>query len=130
LGNYLNSNCRTTVDPTVGTNGVIPCSIVDEGSTVNGETTLSIRNALKFGGAYVHSLGPVNLAAGLGGLVSSGVRFQKQRSVNVLLPGTTTNAGPTETFFYEQRGAETTPSIYQIDTSLEATFTVWKTIEL
>jgi|GEM_PF-634839 len=130
LGNYLNSNCRTTVDPTVGTGGVIPCSIVDEGSNVTGEPVLSIRNSLKFGGAYVHSLGPVNLAAGLGGLVSSGVRYQKQRSMNVLLPGTTTNAGPTQTLFYDARGSETTPSIYEIDASLEATFTVWKTIEL
>src|SRR6185295_6678591 len=96
----------------------------------SGQPALSINHSLKFGGAYVHSLGPVNLAAGLGGVVSSGVHYQKQRSVNVLIPGTTTNAGPAETYFYDARGNETTPSIYQIDTSLEATFTVWKTIEL
>jgi hypothetical protein len=50
--------------------------------------------------------------------------------MNVLYLGTTTNAGPAETYFYDARGSETTPSIYQIDTSLEATFTLWKTLEL
>jgi Carboxypeptidase regulatory-like domain/TonB-dependent Receptor Plug Domain len=130
LGDFLNSNCRTTLDPTIGTGGIIPCSIVDEGPNKTGQPALSINNSLKFGGAYVHSLGPVNLAAGLGGLVSSGIHYQKQRSVNVLIPGTTTNSGQAETYFYDPRGTETTPSIYEIDTSLEATFTVWKTIEL
>jgi hypothetical protein len=130
LGDFLNSNCRTTVDTTIGTGGVIPCSIVDEGPNKTGQPKLSINNSLKFGGAYVHSLGPVNLALGLGGLVQSGVHYQKQRSLNVLYPGTTTNAGPAETYFYDARGSETTPSIYQIDTSLEATFTLWKTLEM
>jgi len=145
LGDYLTSNCRSTltgagvpVDPTIGNGGIIPCSIVDEGPNKTGQPTLSINHSLKFGGAYVHSLGPVNLAAGLGGLVSSGVHYQKQRTVNVLIPGctiTTTppnncQAGPQETYFYDARGNETTPSIYQIDASLEATFTIWKTIEL
>jgi len=130
LGDYLNSNCRTTVDATIGTNGVIPCSIVDEGPNKTGQTTLSINHSFKASGAYTQSVGPVNLALGLGGVVSTGVRYQKQRTMNVLFPGTTTNAGPTETYFYDPRGTETTPSIYQIDSSLEATFTVWRTVEL
>jgi hypothetical protein len=75
-------------------------------------------------------VGRVNLAFGLGGIFQTGIHYQRQRTVNVLTPGTTTNAGPTETFFYEARGDETTPSIYQIDASLEATFTVWSTLEL
>jgi carboxypeptidase family protein/TonB-dependent receptor-like protein len=130
LGNYPNSNCRTTLDPTIGTNGIIPCSIVSDGSNKTGQPTLSIDHSVKFFGAYLHSLGPVNLALGLGGQLLSGIHFQKQRSVNVLFPGTTTNAGPTMTYFYESRGNETTPSIYQIDLSLEATYNFWRTIEL
>ena len=132
LGDYLNSNCRTTVDLTVGGagTGIIPCSVVVDGPNKYGEPTLSVNNSAKFGGAYTRSLGPVNLALGLGGLVSSGVHYQKQRTVNVLIPGTTRNGGPTEIYYYDPRGTETTPSIYQIDTSLEATFTVFKTLEL
>jgi hypothetical protein len=130
LGNYLNSNCRTTVDPTVGTAGVIPCSVATDGSNKNGQPTLSVNHSIKAFGAYTHSLGPANLAFGLGGIFSTGVRYQEQRTLNVLFPGTTANAGPTVTYFYDQRGNETTPSIYQIDTSLEATFTVWRSLEL
>jgi hypothetical protein len=136
LGDFLTSQCRTTVDTTVGSGGFIPCSIVDEGPNKTGQPKLSISNSLKFFGAYLQSVGPVNLALGLGGQVASGVRYQRQRTVNVLIPGCTPvpgktcNAGPTETFFYDARGSETTPSIYQIDASLEATFNVWRTIEL
>jgi len=138
LGNYLNSNCRTTVDPTVGTGGIIPCSIVTDGTNKTGQPTLSINHSIKASGAYTHSFGPANLAFGLAGLFATGVRYQEQRSMNVLFPGcvpksptdTSCNAGPLATYFYDQRGNETTPSIYEIDTSLEATFTVWRTLEL
>lgn len=130
LGNYLNSNCRTTIDLSIGTGGVIPCSIVAEGPNKTGQPALSIDHSVKFGGAYVQAVGPVNVSVGLGGLFATGIHFQKQRTLNVTFPGTNTNAGPTETYFYEERGAEATPSIYSIDGSLEATYTIWKTIEL
>jgi hypothetical protein len=130
LGDYLNSNCRTTVDLTIGTGGVIPCSIVDDGPNKLGEPIDSINNSFKVFGAYTRSLGPVNLALGLGGQFATGIHYQQQRSVNVLIPGTTTNSGAAETYFYEARGNETTPSIYEIDTSLEATFTVFRSLEL
>ena len=130
LGDYPTSNCRTTIDTSIGTNGVIPCSIVNDGSNKYGELPESINNAFRFGGAYVQPIGRVNLALGLGASLFSGIHYQKQRSMNVLIPGTTTNAGPAETYFYEPRGNETLPSIYQIDASLEATFNVFSTIEL
>ncbi len=138
LGDYLTSNCRTTIDTTIGTGGIIPCSIVVEGPNKYGELPESINHAVKAFGAYVQPIGRVNLALGLGGFIQSGIHYQQQRSVNVLIPGcnvtptspsNTCVAGPSETFFYEPRGNETTPSIYEIDTSLEATFNVWKTIE-
>src|SRR5262249_14701215 len=68
-----------------------------------------------------------------------GIHYQKQRTMNVLIPGCTVTptspssaclGGPTETFYYEPRGSQTTPTIYQLDTSLETTFTVWRTVEL
>jgi len=127
LGDFLNSNCRTTIDTTVGT---LPCSTVVEGPNKYGELPESINHAVKAFGAYVMPLGHVNLAMGLGGTFQTGIHYQKQRSVNVLIPGTTTNAGPAETYFYDARGNETTPSIYQIDASLEATFTLFSTLEL
>jgi hypothetical protein len=136
LGDFLTSNCRTTVDPTVGSNGIIPCATVVDGPNKYGEPTLSINNTLRLSGAYARSVGPVNLAVGLGGLVSSGIHYQKQRTVNVLIPNCvitptrTCNGGPTEVYYYDARGNETTPSIYQVDASLEATFTVWRSIEV
>ncbi len=129
LGNFLNSNCRTTIDKSIGSGGVIPCSVVADGSSKDGQPTQSIDHSVKLFGAYVQPIGRVNLALGLGGLVVSGIHFQKQRSLTVLVPGTTTNTSSTETFFYDPRGSETTPTIYEIDTSLEATFSIWRSLE-
>src|SRR5262249_49848496 len=114
----------------MGSDGVIPCWIVVEGPNKYGEVNYSTTNNIKFGGAYTHSFGPANLALGLGGQLVDGIRFQKQRSLTVLIPGTTTSTSSTETYYYEPRGSEAAPTIYEIDTSLEATFTVWRTVEL
>ena len=130
LGNYLTSNCRTTVDPTIGTNGVIPCSEVQNGAKKDGRASYDNAHNLKFLGAYVRSLGPVNLAVGLGGQVVTGSTFTKARTVNVLIPGTTTNSGATATYFYEQRGSDVLPTVYSVDGSIEATFTAWRTLEI
>jgi hypothetical protein len=130
LGDYLTSNCRTTIDTSIGVNGVLPCSEVVQGSNRYGKIPESIDHTFKAFGAYVQPIGHVNLALGLGASFQTGIHFQEQRSMNVLTPGTTTNAGPTETFFYDVRGNESLPSIYQIDASLEATFGIFSTIEL
>lgn len=130
LGDYLNSNCRTTADAGVGTGGVIPCAIVTEGPNTTGQPAFSINHNFKALAAYAQSAGPVHLTLGFGGFLSSGIHYQKQRIVNVLIPGMVRNAGPTETYFYEPRGAETTPWIYRIDTSLEAVFPIQHAVEL
>lgn len=138
LGDFLTSNCRTTLDSSIGNGGIIPCADVVQGPNRYGEIPESINNAFKAFGAYVQPIGRVNLALGLGAQLLNGVHFQKQRSVNVLIPGCVVVptdpanrciAGPAETFFYDARGNETLPSIYQIDASLEATFNVFSTIE-
>lgn len=136
LGDYPTSDCRTGGDATIGNNGVLPCSVVNDGSNKLGVPNYNQTSNFKLAGAYVQSVGPVNLALGLGAQLATGVHFQKQRTMSVLVPGCTPpsaiicQGGPTETFFYDARGTETTPTIYQIDTSLEATFTVWRTVEL
>ena len=38
-------------------------------------------------------------------------RYEQQRSVNVLTPGTTTNSGQTATYFYEPRGSFQIPGL-------------------
>jgi hypothetical protein len=130
LGDYLNAECRTTVDPTIGVSGVISCAEVNDGPNKDGRAGYDQEHNLKLGGAYTRSLGPVNLTAGLGGQVVTGLPYTKARTLNVLTPGTTTNAGPTVTYFYEQRGSDELPTIYQVDGSLEATFTVFRRLEL
>lgn len=130
LGDYLNSDCRTTADPTIGNNGVIPCAIVNDGPNRDGRASYDQTHNLKFGGAYLRSFGPINLALGLGGQLVTGLTYTRNISMNVLIPGTTTNAGPLATYFYDERGTTEAPTIYAVDTSLEATFTVFKRLEL
>jgi outer membrane receptor protein involved in Fe transport len=130
LGDYLNAQCRTTVDPSIGNNGVIPCAEVADGSNKDGRAGYDQEHNLKFGGAYTRSFGPVNLTAGLGGQLVTGLPYEKVRSLNVLRPGSTANAGPLLTYFYEARGSDELPTLFQLDGSLEATLTVFGRVEL
>jgi hypothetical protein len=118
------------VDPTVGVNGIISCAEVNDGANKDGRAAYDQAHNLKLLGAYVRTFGRFNVAAGLGGQLVTGLPYTKSRTVNVLIPGTTTNAGPTATYFYEERGSDTLPTLYQLDASLETTFTVWQTLEL
>ncbi len=129
LGDYIDAQCRTTVDPTIGNNGVIPCSEVQDGANKNGRAPYDRPNDLKASGAYTFNLGPVSLTAGSSAEWISGISYTKQRTVNVLRPGTTTNAGPTTTYFYEPRGSNRLPSFYQVHGSLEGVIRVWRTAE-
>ena len=132
LGDFLNSNCRTTIDPTVGTGGVIPCSTVVEGANKTARFRTEHQPLRRRRSGRTSSpVGRVNLRLGLGRHpVQTGIHYQQQRSVNVLIPGTTTNAGPTETYFYEPEGLETTPIDLPDRHVAEATFTIWSTVEL
>lgn len=132
LGDYTapNINCRTTVDPSIGTGGVLPCSEVQDGSNKLGNASYDRPHALKFNGAYTKPIGPVNLTGGVVGIWRSGDTYQKSRAVNVLLPGTSTNAGPTATYFYDERGTERLPTVFQLDFALEATYRIVSSVEL
>jgi hypothetical protein len=128
LGDYGNSNCRTTTDITIGTNGVIPCSVVNDGPNKFGKGN-DFPHDLKAQGAYLFHFGPVNLTTALTGEYRSNNTFTKQIAMNVLTPGTTTNSGNTATYFYEPRGSERLPNTWFADSSLEATYRFWKSAE-
>lgn len=123
LGDYLDAQCRTTVDPTVGTGGVISCAEVQNGDNKYGRPIYDRPHNLKLNAAYVRPVGPVNLAIGALAESISKRRYEQQRAVNVLLPGTTLNAGPTATYFYNERGSNPVPGMeWYVDGSFELTW--------
>jgi outer membrane receptor protein involved in Fe transport len=124
LGDYIDARCRTTADLTVGEGGVIPCAEVQNGANKNGAPTYDRPHNFKLAGAYVRPVGPVNLTVGAVSELLSKFRYQKERTVNVLLPGTLSNQGSTATYYYNERGSDPLEGMeWFMDTSLEAT---WK----
>lgn len=125
LGDYLDAQCRTTTDTSIGTGGVIPCREAQEGANKTGRPIYDRPHNLKFNGAYVRSIRKVNLTVGALAESISKRRYEKSRTLNVLRPGTLVNAGPTVTYFYEERGASQLPGMeWYVDTSFEATWRI------
>jgi carboxypeptidase family protein/TonB-dependent receptor-like protein len=122
LGDYLDARCRTTVDTTIGTGGIVPCRDAAEGNR-NNLSGFDRPHNFKANGAYSVNFGRTNLVvSGVGNLISK-TNFTKNRTLNVLLPGTTTNAGPTLGYFYEPAGSERLPGmIFTMDNAMELTF--------
>jgi hypothetical protein len=130
LGDYLDANCRTTVDPGIGTNGVLPCREVQEGANKNGHPDYDRPHSLKLNGAYFRPIGRVNLTVGSVAQWISQRNYTRQRGMNVLRPGTTINAGPTATYFYEQLGSSgRLDALFLLDTSVEVSFKPVKELE-
>jgi hypothetical protein len=125
LGDYLDSQCRTTVDTSIGVNGVVPCAEVNNGANKTGRPIYDRPHNVKLNGAYVRPIGPVNLTvAGLTEFISKR-RYEKQRSVNVLVPGTASNSGQTATYFYEPRGNFQIPGLENyLDFATELTWRI------
>jgi outer membrane receptor for ferrienterochelin and colicin len=131
LGDYTETNCRTTVDLTIGTNGIIPCSEVQNGANKIGAPTYDRPHNFKLAAAYVRPVGPVNLTFGALTEALSKFRYEKQRTLNVLLPGTTTNSGQTATYFYNERGEDPVEGMeWYLDTSVEGTWRVYNTAQM
>jgi hypothetical protein len=125
LGDYLDTNCRTTVDLTVGNGGVIPCAEVQNGANKNGAPFYDRPHNFKLLGAYVRPIGPVNLNIGAVTEALSKFRYEKTRTVNVLRPGTLINQGPTATYFYNERGADPVEGMeWVLDTAVEGTWRI------
>ena len=130
LGDYLDSQCRTTVDLTVGTNGIIPCSEVQDGANKYGSPTYDRPHNFKLAAAYVRPVGPVNLTFGALTEALSKFRYQKERTVNVLFPGTLTNSGQTATYYYNERGEDPVDGMeWYLDTSFEGTWRIYSTAQ-
>jgi hypothetical protein len=130
LGNYLDAQCRTTVDLTVGTGGIIPCAEVQNGANKYGYPTYDRPHNFKLAAAYVRPIGPVNLTVGALTEALSKFRYQKERTVNVLLPGTTTNSGNTATYYYNERGTDPVEGTeWYLDTSIEGTWRIYSTAQ-
>ena len=130
LGDYLDAQCRTTVDLTIGTNGVIPCAEAQNGAAKTGLATYDRPHNFKLAAAYVRPVGPVNLTFGALTEVLSKFRYEKQRTLNVLLPGTTQNSGNTATYFYNERGSDPVDGMeWYLDTSVEASWKLYRTAQ-
>ena len=114
LGDYIDAQCRTTADSSVGADGVLSCADVQDGPNKHGRPSFDRPHNFKFNAAYVKPIGPVNLTVGALLDVISKARFEKQRTVNVLRPGTSTNAGPTATYFYNELGEDVTPGLTNV----------------
>lgn len=123
LGDYLDSQCRTTLDPGLGNNGVVSCAEANEGANRFGRPGFDRPHNIKLAGAYSRPLGRTRLTAGAIANAISKTTYAKNRSVNVLFPGTTTNAGPTTSYLYEPTGSERIPGMdFLMDASIEVTF--------
>ena len=130
LGDYLDAQCRTTVDLTIGTNGIIPCSEVQNGANKTGLASYDRPHNFKLAAAYVRPVGPVNLTFGALTEMLSKFRYEKQRTLNVLLPGTQQNSGNTATYFYNERGSDPVDSTeWYLDTSVEGTWRIDSTAQ-
>lgn len=130
LGDYLDAQCRTTVDLTIGTSGIIPCSEVQNGANKSGLASYDRPHNFKLAAAYVRPVGPVNLTFGALTEALSKFRYEKQRTLNVLLPGTSQNSGNTATFFYNERGADPVDGTeWYLDTSIEGTWRIYSTAQ-
>jgi hypothetical protein len=104
LGDFLDAQCRTTVDTSIGSSGVVPCAEVNNGSNKFGRPIYDRPHNFKLSGAYLRPIGPVRLTVGALTEFISKRRYERQRSVNVMFPGTLTNSGQTAVYFYEPRG--------------------------
>ena len=119
LGNFVNQNCRTVTDPSVGT---IPCQQAN--LTNDGRPTWDIPHLFNLLGSYAFNLGPVALTAGAAGLFTSGNSYSKTRSLTVLDDAGNPVSGQAVTYYYEGQGSDRGPNWWKIDGSLEATYRI------
>ena len=119
LGNFQQAQCRSTVDPTIGNNGAIPCNAIT--ARLDGRPTYDLPHLLNILGGYSRTIGPVRLSAGTAFRFSSGNSFSKSRTLDVLAPDGSAS-GQTVTYYYEGLGSDRGPSWNRLDTSLEATW--------
>jgi len=131
LGDFVNERCITTVDPGIGTNGIVPCGDVNDGPRAFGLPANDRPHNVKLSGTYTRRFGRVGLTGGAVAQAVSKATTSKQRQVTVLFPGTTISSGQPYTYFYESRGADRIDgTLYTFDASFEATFYTVRDIQV
>jgi len=125
VGDFYDATCRQTADSglgtPVGTGFNFPCK--DLQTNLEGKPTFDRPHAYKFGGAYTRTFKSVDVTPSLVGFIASKTTFTKQRSVNVLTPGTNSNSGQSLTYFYTPRGTDRVSGFTdQFDFALEAAY--------
>jgi len=104
LHDFEDAQCRQTADAGLGSGGIIPCSSVQ--GQLTGLPTFDRPHLFKYYGAYTYPTKWFDVTAGVVGNALSKATYSKQRTLTVLLPGTTTSSGQTLTYFYDGRGSE------------------------
>jgi outer membrane receptor for ferrienterochelin and colicin len=128
LGDYEDAMCRSTTDTALGVNGIFPCSDIQANQF--GNPNFDRPHLFKYSGAYSRPLGPIRATVGIVGQATSKTTYTRSRSINVLTPGTTTNAGPTLTYLYEPAGSNRVGGLLTTtDLLLEGTFRMFRTAE-
>ncbi|HEY0787412.1 MAG TPA: TonB-dependent receptor [Thermoanaerobaculia bacterium] len=123
VNNFRTNMCRGVTDPTIGD---IPC--VDAEKSLSGEASYDATHVANVLGTYSRPVGPVNLTLGFAGRYQSGYPFSKVGSVRVIENNVVTSQSLT--YYYEGFGSERIDAFWSADTSLEATYNVWRDIEL
>jgi len=130
LADFAGEQCRQTADNALGNaSGVIPCSEVQ--ANLYGSPTFDRPHLIKFTGSYRQPMGPVDLTFGVVGAGTSKTTFSKTRTVSVLLPGTLTSSGVTQTYNYEGLGSDRVDGLlFVADLAIEASYRAAKRSEV
>ena len=104
LGDFLDAQCRTTVDLTIGTDGLIPCAEVNNGANKTGRPIYDRPHNFKFNAAYLAPDRPGQPDRWRAHRVHLEAPLRASADGQRAASGTTTNSGQTATYFYEERG--------------------------
>ena len=103
---------------------------MQNGANKYGAPTYDRSHNFKLAAAYTRPVGPMNLTVGALTEALSKFRYQKERTVQVLMPGTLTNSGNTATYYYNERGTDPVEGVeFYLDTSVEATWRLYSTAQ-
>ncbi|HEX2474199.1 MAG TPA: hypothetical protein VHK01_05615, partial [Lacipirellulaceae bacterium] len=128
LGDYLDAECLTTSDLSVGANGRVPCATVNNGPNTNGRPSYDRPHNIKVNGGYSAPIGPFNLTVSAVSEIISKQRYTRSRTVTVLRPGTNNSSGQTASYLYEELGSSPVEGLRNfIDFGTELTWQIANT---
>lgn len=122
LANFASQNCKSSIDSTIGQNGIIDCGVAGSLNR-QGFAPYDRTNVVRAYTAYhlpIHGL-DVNLSPAF--TLQSGDTFQKQGTLTVL-NSAGVSTGNTLTYYYTPAGSNRLPTIYQVDFATEATYPI------